>query len=197
MTQRRGTSGLERSWLRDKRESLPAMGDEEPICILKLNRHFFGPVPRTCITSKEKQKDLPTHLHSNLDYYFKQNKTKTTDSKTEKRIHTKQLHLWLHFVTPDKRTGGGSGKLCNRGYKTGFWIKREFSQPWQLKQKAPNLSFYFSGAALFSSQQNPDRHQCHFGKKDNNNSIYNISLQGTMQDHLSKLKCTMKIFKAL
>lgn len=53
MTQRRGTSGLKRSWLRDKRESLPAMGDEEPICILKLNRHFFGPVPRTCITSKE------------------------------------------------------------------------------------------------------------------------------------------------
>jgi len=54
MTQRRRTSGLDRSWLRDKRESLPTTENEDCVCILKLNRLISHPALKSYITSKKK-----------------------------------------------------------------------------------------------------------------------------------------------
>lgn len=148
MTQRRRTSGLDRSWQRDKRESLPGTENEDSPCILKLNHLSLYPALKTYITSKKKKnKDLPKSLWNNTIAALKRTKPKP-QRVNQKKTSTK-CNIYGYICHSRREILRRKQKLCNRGYKAGFKINWEFSQPWQLKQKVPGLSFSFTGAVLF------------------------------------------------
>lgn len=184
MTQRRRTSGLDRSWLRDKRESLPGTENEDSPCILKLNLLFLYPALETYITSKNEYKDLPKSLWSNTISALKRTKPKPHRIKQKKP--QQNATFMAPFVTPEERFQGGSRNLCNRSHKAGFKLTENSANLDNLEGIRSVLFLHWT----YAIHENINQCQWHFGIKDNN-CIYDISLQESTWDHSRKLKYTI------